>query len=50
MHKCIMIKVGGNEIHIKYIKSRGEIIIFAKQEGKCTETGKTGGKFEICGG
>ena len=22
MHKCIMVKVGGNEIHIKYVKSR----------------------------
>ena len=22
MHKCIMVKVGGNEIHRKYIKTR----------------------------
>jgi len=22
MHKCIMVKVGGSEIHIKYVKSR----------------------------
>jgi len=22
MHKCIIIKVGGNEIHVKYVKSR----------------------------
>ena len=22
MHKCIMVKVGGNEIHVKYVKSR----------------------------
>ena len=22
MHKCIMVKVGGNEIHRKYVKSR----------------------------
>ena len=26
-------------------QSRGEIIIFAKQRGKCTETGKIGGKI-----
>jgi len=42
MNKCIMVKVGGNEIHIKYVKTRkfpekrgkfvkvGDIIIFAK--------------------
>jgi len=39
-HKCIMVKVGGNEKHIKYVKnftksegiwkSWGKIIIFAK--------------------
>ena len=22
MHKCIIVKVGGNEIHVKYVKSR----------------------------
>ena len=22
MHKCIMVKVGGNEIHVKYVKTR----------------------------
>ena len=47
MHKCIMVKVGGNEIPRKVCKkqvnlcktegkicqSRGEIIIFAKQGG-----------------
>ena len=62
MHKCIMVKVGGNKIHTKYVKkqvnflktwgnsfqNRGEIIIFAKQGGKCAETGKIGG-FIICG-
>src|SRR6218665_1575518 len=26
MHKCIMVKVGGDEIHIKYVKSRGILI------------------------
>jgi len=31
MHKCIVVKVGGNEIHVKYVKAckfyeiRGEI-------------------------
>ena len=37
MHKCIIVKVGGNEIHMKYVKTgkfyekRGE---FVKVEGK----------------
>ena len=22
MHKCIMVKVGGNDIHVKYVKTR----------------------------
>ena len=22
MHKCIMVKVGGNKIHVKYVESR----------------------------
>jgi len=30
MHKCIMVKAEGNEIHIKYVKSR---YIFLKQGG-----------------
>jgi len=33
----------------KFVKVGEEIIIFAKQRGKCIETGKIGGKFEICG-
>src|SRR6218665_1388860 len=37
MHKCIMVKVGGNEIHIKYVKSRG---IFVKQGGKFLKVGR----------
>ena len=63
MHKCIMVKVGGKRNTYKVCKkqvnsfktggeifeSRGEIIIFANQGGKCSKTGKTGGKFEICG-
>src|SRR6218665_1366030 len=63
MHKCIIVKVGGKRYTQKVckkqvnlsktggniFKSRGEIIIFAKQGGKCTETGKTEGKFEIFG-
>ena len=31
-------------------QSRGEIIIFAKQRGKCTETGKIGGNSKFVGG
>src|SRR6218665_2333276 len=56
MHKCIMVKVGGNEIHAckvckkqvslpktegKFVKV-GEIIIFAKQGGNVLKQGKQG--------
>ena len=30
MHKCIMVKVGGNEIHVKYVKTRN----LTKSEGE----------------
>ena len=30
MHKCIMVKAGGNEIHVKYAKSRKFIEIRGK--------------------
>ena len=57
MHKCIMVKVEGkrntqkackkqvnfSKTEGKIVESRGEVIIFAKQGGKFTETGKTGG-------
>src|SRR6218665_4162155 len=39
---------GGRSFHGGLVESRGEIIIVAKQ-GKCTERGKIGRKFEICG-
>jgi len=38
MHKCIMVKLGGNEKHIKYVKKYAS---FTKSEGKF---GKVGGK------
>jgi len=40
-----MVKVVGNEKHIKYVKTRK----FAENRGKCIEIAKIGGKFEICG-
>ena len=56
MHKCIMVKVGGKrnthkvrKKQVNFSKTGGnlskqrEIIIFAKQEGKCIETAKMGG-------
>ena len=58
MHKCIMVKVGGNEKHIKYVKTckfyeiRGKFAKvggndnFPKIEGKCTETAKIGGEIQ----
>src|SRR6218665_618711 len=62
MHKCIMVKVGGNEIHVKYVKSRlicvkqrGKFVKvggnnnFRETGGKCTETAKIGRKLKICG-
>ena len=46
MHKCIMVKVGGNEIHVKYVKTGKFYEIrggnFAKVGGK--------GKFPEIGG
>ena len=62
MHKCIMVKVGGKrntrkvckkQVNLcktggKICQSTGEIII-SLNRGKCTETAKIGGKFEICG-
>src|SRR6218665_328098 len=55
MHKCIMVKVGG-KIHVKYVRNRGEnfgnrgeIQNFRESGGKCSKTGKIGGKSEICG-
>ena len=56
MHKCIMVKVGG-EIHVKYVKScwmfwkqrefwkQGEIQNFRESGGKCSKTGKIGGQI-----
>jgi len=32
MHKCIMVKVGGNEINIKYMYVKGRLI-FIKEGG-----------------
>ena len=60
MHKCIMFKVGGGKYTESMFKvgefsenrwgniceSSGEIIIFDNQWGKCTKTGKIGGKFK----
>ena len=31
MHKCIMVKLGGNETHVKYVK---KYVNFTKSEGK----------------
>ena len=31
----------------KFVKVGGGIIIFAKQKGKCTETGKIGGNSKV---
>jgi len=31
MHKCIMVKLGGNETHIKYVKKQ---VNFMKSGGK----------------
>ena len=36
MHKCIMVKVGGNEKHIKYVKKRK----FAENRGKFVKVGR----------
>ena len=54
-----MVKVGGNEIHVKYVKNRskteGKFVKvggknnFRETGGKCIEARKIGGKFEICG-
>ncbi len=58
MHTCIMVKVGGNEKHIKYVKTRtfnenrgefgtvGEKII-SEIEWKCIEIAKIWRKFKI---
>src|SRR6218665_2483438 len=37
MHKCIMVKVRGNEIHIKYVKSR---VTFLNRGEICESRGK----------
>ena len=47
IHKCIMVKVGGNEIHVKYVKTgqfyeiRGK---FCKSRGKKKKIPEIGGK------
>jgi len=59
MHKCMMVKVGGNEKHRKYVKkhvnlpkkggickSRGERILFLKL-GECIEIAKIGGNLKF---
>ena len=46
MHKCIMVKVGGNEIHVKYVKVGGNNS-FSETGGKCTETAKIGGSSKF---
>src|SRR6218665_599807 len=52
MHKCIMVKVGGKNTRkvcknlLNFLENRGESL---KSRGKCTKTGKLGGKSEICG-
>ena len=58
MHKCIMVKLRGNEEDRKYLKqrkfyeimgeifkSRGEIIIFQKQGGNLLKQAKLGGEI-----
>jgi len=61
MHKCIMLKVGGNEMNkvckkqVNFSKTGGKIFKvggnnnFRENRGKCTETRKIGGTFEIYG-
>ena len=63
MYKCIMAKVGGNEIHVKYVKKTCQLYEiwvrnFAKVGGKEKlpeiggnelKQGYWGGEFEICG-
>ena len=63
MHKCIMVKTGGKrntrkvckkQVNLsktegKFVKSKGEIIIFAKQGGEMYWNRENRGKFEICG-
>ena len=62
MHKCILVKVGGDKIHVKYVKTRqlyeirgefckskGKRKISRNKGGKRIETGEIEGKFEICG-
>jgi len=62
-HKCIMVKAGGKrntrkvcKKQVNLSKTEGKNLSkqrgnnnFRKTEGKCTETGKIWGKFEICG-
>src|SRR6218665_1422412 len=60
MHKCIMVKVGGkrnthkvckkpvNFSKTKFVKVGGNNN-FREKGGKCTETGKIGERFVICG-
>ena len=63
MHKCIMVKVGGKrntqkacKTQVNFSKTGGKFLKvggnnnFRETEGKCTETGKKPGEFEICGG
>ena len=62
MHKCIMVKVGGKrnthkvcKKQVNFSKTEGKFVKvgeknnFRETGGKCTETGKIRGKFEICG-
>ena len=59
MRKCIMVKVGGKRNTHKVCKKLvnfsktgrkvGGNNNFCETEGKCTQTGKIGVKFEICG-
>ena len=62
MHKCIMVKVGGNEIYVRYVITykflRNQESTFCKSRekekfpeiwGKEIVTEKKGGKFEIYG-
>jgi len=59
MHKCIMVKVGGDEKHRKcktrkFDETRGKFAKiggdnnFSEIGGKCTEAAKIGGKLQIC--
>ena len=47
MHKCITVKIGGNEIHVKHVKTRE---FFENKEGEFVKVGRENNNFSETGG